>query len=139
MNAYDYLKVEIDLAGVANVRLNRPPANAVDGAMYREIAALFGQIDQIAPDVRAVVLSGEGRHFCAGNDLDEFATMTPENGTERMWRVREAFLAIAACDVPVVGAVHGAALGTGLAIAASCDFIVAATDARFGLPELTLA
>jgi enoyl-CoA hydratase len=85
-----------------------------------------------------VVLSGEGPHFCAGNDLDEFATMTPENGRERMWQVREAFFAIADCSVPVVGAIHGAALGTGVAIAASCDFVVAAEDARFGLPELTV-
>jgi len=138
MSAFHHLKVDIAPSGVVHARLNRPPANAVDQAMYREIAALFGHIDQVGPNVKAVVLSGEGRHFCAGNDLDEFATMTPENGTERMWRVREAFFAIAACDVPVVGAVHGAALGTGLAIAASCDFVVAAADARFGLPELTV-
>jgi len=138
VSAFHYLKVDIAPSGVAHVRLNRPPANAVDQTMYREIVALFSQIDQVGPNVKAVVLSGEGRHFCAGNDLDEFATMTPENGTERMWRVREAFFAIAACDVPVVGAVHGAALGTGLAIAASCDFVVAAADARFGLPELTV-
>ena len=55
-----------------------------------------------------------------------------------MWQVREAFFAIADCSVPVVGAIHGAALGTGVAIAASCDFVVAAEDARFGLPELTV-
>ena len=106
--------------------------------MYQEMAALFADIDRVGADVRAVVLSGEGPHFCAGNDLDEFATMTPENGRERMWRVREAFFAIADRSVPVVGAIHGAALGTGVAIAASCDFVVAAEDARFGLPELTV-
>jgi enoyl-CoA hydratase/carnithine racemase len=55
-----------------------------------------------------------------------------------MWHVREAFFAIQDCTVPVIGAVHGAALGTGLAIAASCDFVVAAKDARLGLPELTV-
>jgi enoyl-CoA hydratase/carnithine racemase len=124
--------------GVAMVTLHRPPANAVDRDMYIEIAELFGHPDQIGEGVRAIVLRGAGSHFCAGNDLDEFATMTPENGTERMWRVREAFFAIQDCPVPVIGAVHGAALGTGLAIAASCDFVVAAEDARFGLPELTV-
>jgi enoyl-CoA hydratase/carnithine racemase len=81
--------------------LNRPPVNAVDQAMYRKMAALFADVDQVGADVRAVVLSGEGPHFCAGNDLDEFGTMTPENGQERMWRVREAFFAIAECSVPV--------------------------------------
>jgi enoyl-CoA hydratase len=124
--------------GVAEIRLNKPPVNAVDMAFYIEIADLFSEIDQIGDDVRAVILTGEGKHFCGGNDLDEFASMTPDNGVERMWRVRRAFFAIAECSVPVIGAVEGAALGTGLAIAASCDFVVASRTARFGLPELTV-
>jgi enoyl-CoA hydratase len=55
-----------------------------------------------------------------------------------MFHVREAFFAIQDCEIPVVAAVHGAALGTGLALAASCDVIVASDDARFGLPEITV-
>jgi len=106
--------------------------------MYREFAAFFSNPDQLGADVRAIVLTGTGKHFCAGNDLDEFVTMSPDNGTERMRRVREAFFAIQECPVPIVGAVHGAALGTGLALAAACDFVVASEDARFGLPELTV-
>jgi enoyl-CoA hydratase/carnithine racemase len=138
MTGFNHLKFEAVRDGVAHVKLARPPANAVDRAMYIEIFELFSAPDSHLPGVRAIILSGEGRHFCGGNDLDEFATMTPENGTERMWRVREAFFAIQFCPVPVIGAVHGAALGTGLAIAASCDFIVADRDARLGLPELTV-
>jgi enoyl-CoA hydratase/carnithine racemase len=138
MTRFRYLKTDIDEQGVMLVTLDRAPANAVDRDMYIEIAELFGNPDAVGERVRAIVLAGAGPHFCAGNDLDEFATMTPENGTERMWRVREAFFAIQDCPVPVIGAVHGAALGTGLAIAASCDFVVAAEDARFGLPELTV-
>jgi len=133
-----FLKVQDSGGGVVHLRLNRPPANAVDFAMYCEIADVFRNIDRVGNDVRVVILSGEGRHFCAGNDLEEFATMTPENGAERMWRVREAFFAISECRVPVIGAIHGAALGTGLVIAASCDFVVASEEARFGLPELTV-
>lgn len=131
------LSYSLDADGVATVLLNRPPANAVDRDMYMEIADLFSAPDRMG-DVKAIVLGAEGRFFCAGNDLDEFATMTPGNGTERMWRVREAFFAIQDCPVPVIGAVHGAALGTGLAIAASCDFVIASPDAKFGLPELTV-
>ena len=138
MPKFQYLEVEHGPAGVVTVFLNRAPANAVDRTMYIEIAALFAKPDQLGSDVRAIVLAGRGRHFCAGNDLDEFATMTPENGTERMWRVREAFFAIQDCTVPVIGAVHGAALGTGLCLAASCDFMIAAHDASLGLPELTV-
>lgn len=135
---FKYLKTESGANDVLQVRLARPPANAVDRDMYIDLATLFTKPDRVLPNVRAIVLSGEGKHFCAGNDLDEFASMTPENGTERMWRVREAFFGIQDCPVPVIGAVHGAALGTGLAIAASCDFVVAARDAKFGLPELTV-
>ena len=134
----EFLKAELSQRGVAHITLRRPPVNAVHGEMYRELADLFGDIDQLGPDIRAVVLSGEGRHFCGGNDLDEFATMSPANASERMWRVRRAFFAISECAVPVIGAVHGVALGTGLAIAASCDFVVATPDAKFGLPELTV-
>lgn len=135
---FKYLACELNETGVLVVKLSRGPANAVDRDMYIELHSLFSDPDQVAVGVNAIVLAGEGRHFCAGNDLDEFAAMTPENGTERMWRVRQAFFAIQDCPVPVVAAVHGAALGTGLAIAASCDFVVASKDARFGLPELTV-
>jgi enoyl-CoA hydratase len=134
----EFLKATVDETGVAIVKLARPPVNAVNRAMYMELAELFSDPDQIGESVRAIVLAAEGQQFCAGNDLDEFATMTPDNGTERMWRVREAFFAIQYCPVPVIGAVRGVALGTGLAIAASCDFVVAAPDAKFGLPELTV-
>jgi enoyl-CoA hydratase len=138
VETYKHLVVDAPHSGVAHVRLSRPPVNAVNIDMYRELASLFSNPDGLGEAVRAIVLSGDGDHFCAGNDLDEFATMTPENGAERMWRVREAFFAIQDCPVPVIGAVHGAALGTGLAIAASCDFLVATPDARLGLPELTV-
>ncbi|MBS0476062.1 MAG: enoyl-CoA hydratase/isomerase family protein [Proteobacteria bacterium] len=134
---FNCLSWSLDADGVATVLLDRGPANAVDRDMYIEIAALFSDPDRMG-EVRSIVLGAKGRHFCAGNDLDEFATMTPDNGAERMWRVREAFFAIQDCPVPVIGAVHGSALGTGLAIAASCDLVVARPDARFGLPELTV-
>ena len=138
MTEFKCLLVDDNGDGIVNVRLNRPPANAVDRGMYIEIKKLFSNVDQLSDNVRVIILSAEGKHFCAGNDLEEFATMTPENGVERMWRVREAFFSISDCAVPVIGAVHGVALGTGLAIAGSCDFVVAARDARFGLPELTV-
>jgi len=132
------LDIDVDHAGVALVTMARTPVNAVDLVMYREIRDLFADIDQIGPGVRSVVLTGQGKHFCAGNDLDDFATMDRDNVRERMFHVREAFFAIQECAVPVVGAVAGAALGTGMAIAASCDFVVAADDASFGLPELSV-
>jgi enoyl-CoA hydratase len=123
---------------VATVWLNRPPVNAVISEMYVEIRELFGALAEHLPEARAVVLAGRGRHFCAGNDLGDFQSMTPENAPARMKQVREAFWAVYDSPIPVIAAVHGAAVGAGLGLAASCDLIVAADDARFGLPEISV-
>lgn len=120
------------------VTMHRPPVNAVDQPMYLELQAAFGDVDACLPGARVVVLTGAGRHFCGGNDLHEFATMTPSNAAARMLEVRKAFFAIQDCPLPVIGAVRGVALGTGLAIAASCDFVVAGRGAKLGLPELAV-
>ncbi|WP_345527483.1 enoyl-CoA hydratase-related protein [Nocardioides endophyticus] len=132
---FEHLEIELD-AELALVWLARPPVNSVSQEMYREIRRLFADPGAHLPGAKAIVLAGRGRHFCAGNDLHEFGTLTPENSDERMAEVRAAFFAIQDCSIPVVGAVQGAAVGTGLAIAASCDFVIAADDARFGTPEL---
>lgn len=137
MTEFTFLRWEVD-GTVATVWLDRPPVNAVGQEMYREVRALFSDIGVLGDDVRVVVLAGAGKHFCAGNDLHEFLTMTPENAPERMLEVRQAFFAIQDCPLPVIGAVHGTAVGTGLAIAASCDFVVAAEGARLGVTEIAV-
>lgn len=134
---FKYLEIEAG-DGIVTVWLNRPPVNAVNVEMYDEIRQAFTDPDALAGDVRVIVLGGRGKHFCGGNDLDEFATMTPDNADERMWHVREAFFAIQDCPVPVIGMVQGSALGTGLCLAAACDYVIAADTARMGLPEITV-
>lgn len=134
---YDHLRFSRH-DDVAVVAMARPPVNAVHVPMYDELHDLFRHVAEREPDVRAVVLTGEGRHFCAGNDLDEFQAMTAQTCRVNMFHVREAFFAVQECPLPVIGAVHGVALGTGLALAASCDFVVAARGATFGLPEVTV-
>lgn len=133
---YEHLELIVD-DGVAFVALHRPPVNAVSQEMYREIEQLFRQL-ATNTEIFAVVLSGKGKHFCGGNDLVEFRSLDSENSSHRMFEVRRAFWAIYDCPLPVIGAVHGAALGTGLALAASCDFIIAAEGARIGLPEISV-
>jgi enoyl-CoA hydratase len=135
--SYRFLNVQIT-AGIAVVTLTRSPVNAVNQEMYEEIRALFAEIAIRDAALKCVILTGQGKHFCAGNDLDEFMTMTPKNAGSRMFEVREAFWAVRDCPIPVIAAVNGAALGTGLALAASCDFIIAAQNARFGLPEISV-
>jgi enoyl-CoA hydratase len=137
MTDYKYLRWEVD-GTVATVWLDRAPVNAVNQEMYREIRRLFSDISVLGDDVRVVVLAGAGKHFCAGNDLNEFLSMTPENAPDRMFEVRQAFFAIHDCPIPVIGAIQGTAVGTGLAIAASCDFVVAAEGAKLGVTEIAV-
>jgi enoyl-CoA hydratase len=134
-----YLRWEIR-SHVLTAWMNRPPVNAVNQEMYRELRVFFTNLHILADsdDVRAVVLAGEGLHFCAGNDLHEFQSLSPDNSPSRMLEVREAFWAIYDCPLPVIAAVQGTAVGTGLAIASCCDFIVAARGARLGLPEIAV-
>lgn len=135
--SYQYLSLQ-EHGATTVVTLNKPPVNAVNRSMYEEIRDLFGRFDEVLPATKAVVLTGAGKHFCAGNDLDEFLTLTPANAAGRMRLVRDTFASIYDCPVPVIGAVRGAALGTGMAIAASCDVIVAGDSARFGTPEVSV-
>ena len=137
MISCEYLDWSIE-DGVATVTMDRPPVNAVSQQMYREISMAFAPDGPLASSAKVVVLTGAAPHFCAGNDLVEFGGLTPDNSDARMAEVRAAFFAIQDCPVPVIGAVRGAALGTGLAIAASCDFVIAAEDARFGTPEVSV-
>jgi len=137
MTEYAHLRWEVN-GQIATVWLARPPVNAVDQDMYREIEALFSDVAQLGDEVDVIVLAGDGKHFCAGNDLNEFISMTPDNAPGRMLQVRRAFFAIQDCPLPVIAAVQGTAVGTGLAIAASCDFVIAAEGARLGVTEIAV-
>ncbi|HEX3564511.1 MAG TPA: enoyl-CoA hydratase-related protein [Acidimicrobiales bacterium] len=121
---------------IATVVLNRPPVNAVNQRMYRELHQLFSRTDRFMPDASVVVVVADGPHFCAGNELSEFASMTSQNARERMYHAREAFFAIQDCPLPTVAAIQGVAVGTGIGISSSCDIMIAADNARIGLPEV---
>jgi enoyl-CoA hydratase len=123
---------------IATVWMDRAPVNAFTQEMYAELQHFFSHTDDYLPGIRAIVLTGAGKHFCGGNDLAEFQTMTPENAVGRMRQIREAFFAIYDSPVAVIAAVNGVAMGTGLAIAGSCDIVVAADNAKLGLPEVNV-
>lgn len=127
--------------GIANVRLARPDKlNALDPAMFD------GLIDTIArlgrePGLRAVVLSGEGRAFCAGLDMASMASIDPRGDlTERTHGDANLFQQVAwgwrTLAVPVIAAVHGVAFGGGLQIACGADIRIAAPGARFSVMEI---
>jgi len=134
-NNFAFLETDLH-DDVVVVTLNRPPVNAVSQAMYQEIRDLFARWDEWFPTSSVTILRGSGPNFCAGNDLVEFLSLTPQNSAGRMKLVREAFWAIYDCPVPVIAAVHGYAVGTGLALAAVCDLVLCADSAQLGVPEV---
>lgn len=121
--------------GIAHVTLNRPPVNSFNLAFYDELRRTF---HRLADDdsLRVVVLTGSGRVFCAGNDVNDFVDLDFETSVEYLARVRLAFNSVYDCPVPVIGAINGAAVGTGIALASVCDFRVGSERAKFALPEI---
>jgi enoyl-CoA hydratase len=121
---------------VALLRLNRPEAlNALSDDM---LAALCAELDLVdaADEVRCVVLCGAGRAFAAGADVAGLRQMAPGDALAgergRRWQ------RLRAVGVPVIAAVHGWCLGGGCELALTCDIVLAAENARFGLPETGL-
>jgi methylglutaconyl-CoA hydratase len=123
------------------LRLHRPDVhNALDeeliAALTAAIRALSGE-----PAVRVVVLSGEGKSFCAGADIGYMQRLSTYDRDANLADARtlgELFLALAECPRPVVARVHGVALGGGVGLLAACDIVVAAEDTKLGLSEVRL-
>jgi methylglutaconyl-CoA hydratase len=126
---------------VLAVRLNRPDRrNAFDDGWFPRISQAFHEAAG-DPDIRLVLLSGEGSAFCAGADLDwmrRAAAYTEEQNREDAVRMSAMFQAVVACPVPVVARVQGAALGGGSGLAAAADITIASRDALFGFTEVRL-
>ncbi|MFX1676460.1 enoyl-CoA hydratase-related protein [Paraburkholderia sp. A2WS-5] len=124
--------------GVAIVTIDRPPVNALTLALYGEIADVFESLGNEL-DVHCAIFTGAGnRAFCAGLDLNEFLSATPEQDPERAAIVRRTFSAVYRCPIPVIAAVNGPALGAGSVLATVCDIRIAASNARFGTPEINV-
>lgn len=122
---------------VATLILNAPPVNALTRTLNDELTMALDRISEM-DEVRAVVLTGAGKVFCAGADLKGRASVIkgPGDLPAHSRRTRECFHAIRECAKPIVCALNGAALGSGLAMAASSDIIVASEKATLGLPEV---
>jgi len=130
----EHILVEREGAVLA-VTLTRPERrNAITIAMY---AALAEAVEQASgdPSIRLVTFRGEGQDFAAGNDLADFLN-APERGEEiAVWRFLRA---IAACETPLVAAVHGNCVGIGTTMLLHCDLVVAEEGTRFSLPFVDL-
>lgn len=133
-------RVELKIAGsIGYLRLNRPDKlNALDAEMVDELAARCREVEANS-DVRVVILSGEGKAFCAGGDIEAWASESPER-FGRHW-VRDghtAFDALAQLRQPVIAVLDGHALGGGLEVAACADLRIAEEHIKLGQPETGL-
>ena len=136
MEDFKELRVRID-GHVATLTMDSPPVNALTRVLNDELTRALDCISEM-DEIRAVVLTGAGKVFCAGADLKGRAANIrgPGDFQAHSRRTRECFHAIRECAKPVIVAVNGAALGAGLAIVASGDVLFASDQASVGLPEV---
>jgi len=136
---YTRLQVSRDRR-IATVTLNRPDSlNAVDGTMHRELSTVFDELAEDA-EVSVIVLTGSGRAFCAGGDLD-WMRGTLDKRPPFLHSLREGrriVLGMLDCPKPIICRLNGDAVGFGATIALLCDITIAATHARIGDPHVRI-
>ncbi|MBR0663819.1 enoyl-CoA hydratase/isomerase family protein [Roseomonas hellenica] len=122
---------------VAVVTMRRPPVNAQNRRFREEIIRIFDTLHDL-PDVRAIILTGEGRAFSAGADLKERPGLANEPGAYPRHNrlVRASFDCVMECGTPVIAAINGPAIGAGCVLALCCDILVASESAFLSMTEV---
>jgi methylglutaconyl-CoA hydratase len=138
---YESLKVSRDERGVLMIALNRPEVrNAFNDRMIPDLAAAFAK-EAMEPEVRAVVLRGEGPVFCAGGDLNWMKKAIHFDYSENLRDTRalaQMFSQLNEFPKPVIGRIHGAAIGGGVGLVSVCDIAIATAETQFSLSEVRL-
>jgi methylglutaconyl-CoA hydratase len=136
-----YQTLHLEFSGeIAMITLSRPEKrNAISPEMIAELLSSFGEVE--ASPARILILSGAGKAFCSGMDLDALkalATQSPAQQREDADRLARLFLRIWSFPKPTIAAVNGHAIAGGCGIATLCDFTIAAREAKFGYPEVRI-
>jgi methylglutaconyl-CoA hydratase len=138
-NATGPVLLDVDASGVARIVLNRPDRNnAYDGDLIRTLLATLDTLEKTS-GVRAVIISGKGRHFQAGADLkwiDEVRKGSRADNVRVSHATAQAIWRLNRAPVPTVALVQGACFGGGTGILAACDVVIAAADAFFSIAEV---
>jgi enoyl-CoA hydratase/carnithine racemase len=123
---------------VAHISLNRPSAlNAYNIPMRDDFSEALAAVE-IDDEVRCLIISGQGRAFCAGADLTEFGTAPSQVVARQVRWERDVWGQLNNLSIPTVAAVHGYCIGSGIEIMLLCDLRIAAYDTIFAMPELHL-
>jgi methylglutaconyl-CoA hydratase len=133
--------LQLDISGVvATITLNRPEKrNAISVTMLEELLAAFAEVE--ASPAHVLIITGAGPAFCSGMDLDALtatATQSADQNLEDARRLARLYRQIWGFPKPTIAAVNGPAIAGGCGIATLCDFTIAATDAKFGYPEVRI-
>jgi len=128
-------RLELDDGALVRLTLRAGKGNVLTAAVCRELDAALAEVAR-GPRLRAVILTGEGRHFSFGASVEEHL---PDRAAAMLATFHGLLRRLLRYPVPVVAAVHGQCLGGGLELALSCTRILAAHDAHFGQPEVRLA
>jgi enoyl-CoA hydratase/carnithine racemase len=133
----ELIKTNVVEEHIALVTIDNPPVNAHSVQVLDELMWTFDTLSD-RDEIRVAVLTGAGKVFCAGADIKARAGKERQPGDhwQNSRRSREAYHCIMECQKPVIAAINGPALGGGLAIAASCDILVASEKGCLGLPEI---
>ncbi len=139
--SYKTLILEQLANGVWLLKVNRPEAlNALNSTVLNEMGEALRQIGEMDyEDARALIITGAGeKAFVAGADIKEISELDEERAAVFAQRGQSIFHELTLLKIPVIAAVNGFALGGGCELALGCDFIYAAENAKFGLPEVSL-
>jgi len=143
----DYKAFLVEIKGsIAHVQINRPEKlNAMAAEFWQEIGEIFTWVDA-TPEVRAVVLSGAGKHFSAGIDLNYLASVAGKLGKDvgrnalilrqQIKALQTALNTVDRCSKPVIAAIQGYCLGGAIDLISACDMRYASTDAQFSIKEV---
>ena len=134
----DLTQLKVSIADhIATLTMDSPPVNALTRVLNDELTLALDRISEM-DEVRVVVLTGAGKVFCAGADLKGRAEIIkgPGDLPAHSRRTRECFHSIRECAKPVIVAINGAALGSGLAMCASADILIASEKGTLGMPEV---